>query len=208
MAQNSEDLRVRRTRTMLQNALLELTTEKGFSEVTVSDLAERAMINRSTFYRHYLDKYDLLGQYLEALSTRLETEAGDGTEPEKPEDAPDQPPVELVSLLKHMQENAEFYRVILGEKGDPAFCGRSFRPFLEEQIRTILSDDIGAEDGSRVPLGLVVDYVLHAGMGAIVWWLENGRSWMPEQVAAWLLRLSRATIEAALPAEAGDLPVQ
>lgn len=57
-----EDLRVRRTRTTLQRALIELTVEKGFAAVTVRDICERAMVNRSTFYRHYIDKYDLLDQ--------------------------------------------------------------------------------------------------------------------------------------------------
>jgi AcrR family transcriptional regulator len=58
------DLRVRRTRKVLKSALIELTIEKGFAAVTVQDIADRAMINRATFYRHYLDKYDLLGQYM------------------------------------------------------------------------------------------------------------------------------------------------
>ena len=51
MTQNVEDLRVRRTRKLLQKALLEATVEKGFAHVTVSDIAERAMVNRATFYR-------------------------------------------------------------------------------------------------------------------------------------------------------------
>jgi AcrR family transcriptional regulator len=56
----TEDLRVRRTRKTLQEALIALTIEKGFAAVTVRDITERAMVNRSTFYRHYLDKYELL----------------------------------------------------------------------------------------------------------------------------------------------------
>src|ERR1043165_5952074 len=59
-----EDLRVRRTRKLLQQAFIELTVEKGFAALTVRDITERAMVNRSTFYRHYLDKYDLLEQYM------------------------------------------------------------------------------------------------------------------------------------------------
>ena len=59
-----EDLRVRRTRKLLQQAFLECTIEKGFAALTVRDITERAMVNRSTFYRHYLDKYDLLEQYI------------------------------------------------------------------------------------------------------------------------------------------------
>src|SRR5258708_1039661 len=59
-----EDLRVQRTRKLLQQALIELTVEMGFAAVTVRDITRRAMVNRSTFYRHYLDKYDLLNQYM------------------------------------------------------------------------------------------------------------------------------------------------
>ena len=59
-----EDLRVRRTRKLLTQALIEGTVEKGFAALTVRDITRRAMVNRSTFYRHYLDKYDLLEQHL------------------------------------------------------------------------------------------------------------------------------------------------
>ncbi|MEQ6028481.1 TetR/AcrR family transcriptional regulator [Staphylococcus saccharolyticus] len=37
---------------------------KSFHQITVQDLCEHAMVRRSTFYRHYNDKYDLLDQVL------------------------------------------------------------------------------------------------------------------------------------------------
>jgi AcrR family transcriptional regulator len=43
-----EDLRVRRTRKLLTQALIELTIEQGFAAITVQDLAERAVANRAT----------------------------------------------------------------------------------------------------------------------------------------------------------------
>src|SRR6476660_467523 len=67
MAQNKqqpEDLRVRRTRKLLIQALIELTIEKGFAAITVQEIADRAMVNRATFYRHYRDKHDLLEAYM------------------------------------------------------------------------------------------------------------------------------------------------
>lgn len=56
----SIDLRVRRTRHLLQQAFMELMMEKGFQSITVQDIAERAMVNRATFYDHFVDKYALL----------------------------------------------------------------------------------------------------------------------------------------------------
>ncbi len=194
MAQKTEDLRVRRTRKLLQKALIELTIEKGFSGVTVRDIAERAMVNRSTFYRHYLDKYELLSQYLEELYELIESQDGEASAADKP----DQPPTGLVNLLKHMQANAEFWRVMLGKKGDPGFCAQGFRPWIEQGFRRLLPRDAPHADPTHPPINLSVNYVLNAGMGAIVWWLESGQSYTPEQIAIWLHQLSMADISHSL----------
>ena len=59
-----EDPRVRRTRQLLLQALEELLAEKGFRHLTVQDIAERAGLNRVTFYGHFPDKYALLEYWL------------------------------------------------------------------------------------------------------------------------------------------------
>jgi len=198
LAQNSEDLRVLRTRKLLQKALIELSSEKGFANVTVRDLTERAMVNRSTFYRHYLDKYDLLSQYLAELYAMLGTREVDGSIIDMPSQSPDELPTGLVSLLKHVQENADFYRTMLGEKGDPAFCAQSFRPYIEKGLRGMLSGEGAQSVPGCPPVDLSVNYLLHAGIGAIVWWLENDQASTPEQMAVWLNQLSRANIRVTL----------
>ncbi|MHA6252229.1 TetR/AcrR family transcriptional regulator [Oceanobacillus sp. CAU 1775] len=48
-----------RTKEHFQLALIDLIKEKGFHAVTVLDIVEQAQYNRSTFYTHYHDKYDL-----------------------------------------------------------------------------------------------------------------------------------------------------
>ena len=54
------DPRVKRTRQLLQQAFWELMHEKGFSAISIQDVAERATVNRATFYAHFDDKYQLL----------------------------------------------------------------------------------------------------------------------------------------------------
>jgi AcrR family transcriptional regulator len=54
------DPRMKRTRQMLQKALMELMHEKTFQSITVQDIAERATVNRATFYDHFVDKFALL----------------------------------------------------------------------------------------------------------------------------------------------------
>src|SRR5579859_488128 len=60
------DPRVRRTRKLLQDALRSLLHEKRLSAISVQDIAERATVNRATFYAHYTDKEDLAASGLKA----------------------------------------------------------------------------------------------------------------------------------------------
>jgi len=58
--EKKEDPRITRTRQLLHQALLELMMEKSFQAITIQDIAERATVNRVTFYAHFQDKYALL----------------------------------------------------------------------------------------------------------------------------------------------------
>jgi AcrR family transcriptional regulator len=59
-----EDPRVLRTRHLLLQAFYDLFLEKGFQAMTVQDIAERASVNRGTFYTHFEDKYAILEYWL------------------------------------------------------------------------------------------------------------------------------------------------
>jgi AcrR family transcriptional regulator len=54
------DPRVKRTRQMLEQAFMEVVTEKGFQSASVQDITEKAGVNRATFYAHFPDKFALL----------------------------------------------------------------------------------------------------------------------------------------------------
>jgi AcrR family transcriptional regulator len=194
MTQNLEDLRVRRTRKLLQRALLEAASEKGFAHVTIRDITERAMVNRATFYRHYKDKYDLLAHYMEELSGFIDSEEGYPSPGSDELPSLASPPSGLAKLLRHIQANANFYRVMLGKQGDPAFCGQAFRDYIENGYRRILSRHASQPHSRRPPVELTVNYLLNAGIGAIVWWLENEQPYSPEQMADWLYQFSMASI--------------
>lgn len=56
------DLRVVKTKRVIRGALVDLMSEKGLSEITVSELSARAMINRKTFYRHYREIGDVVAE--------------------------------------------------------------------------------------------------------------------------------------------------
>ena len=55
-----EDLRVRKTKANLYKGLLQLMEEKSFEDIKVIDICNVSLINRSTFYDHFNDKFELL----------------------------------------------------------------------------------------------------------------------------------------------------
>ncbi len=59
---NQDDPRVLRTRQIIREAFRTLLQTKGFDTITIKDIAQRATINRATFYSHYEDKYALLDE--------------------------------------------------------------------------------------------------------------------------------------------------
>src|SRR4029077_7809563 len=116
----------------LQEALIELTVQKGFSAVAVSDLTKYAGVNRATFYRHYADKFDLLNQYVQRVYKLLETPPEDrlpqsGAVTTRPTQRG------LITIFEHIHAHGKFYRVMLGKNGDSLFAEK-IRQYVQERI--------------------------------------------------------------------------
>ena len=62
--QSKKDLRIIKTQKELFNSLERLLKSKAFEDIKVSDICNEALINRSTFYDHYEDKYELLVDFI------------------------------------------------------------------------------------------------------------------------------------------------
>jgi len=80
-AEKREDPRVKRTRGLIVRAFGELVMEKGHRGLTVQEIAERATVNRTTFYHHFRDQYELLDYFIseafrEELRRRLPEKPG------------------------------------------------------------------------------------------------------------------------------------
>jgi AcrR family transcriptional regulator len=194
-AAKQEDLRVRRTRMQLVEAMVLLSIEKGFSSVTVQDISARAMVNRATFYRYYQDKYDLLDQYLEEQYTMQLAYDDAEAQAHTQENVSGKPPEGLVRVWKHIQGHAAFFRVMLGSKGDPTFT-QKIRASIEKRVRSSLPDPIKAN--VSLPLDLCLSYISSASIGLLIWWLEHDMPYSPAQMAAWNIQLSNADLAVAL----------
>ncbi|HEY2420189.1 MAG TPA: TetR/AcrR family transcriptional regulator, partial [Neobacillus sp.] len=66
------DPRIIRTRQLIKAALIDLLQEMEISKITVNKIAERATINRVTFYLHYRDIHDMLEKMAQEMVEDIE----------------------------------------------------------------------------------------------------------------------------------------
>lgn len=109
-----EDLRITKTKKLLYEALLKEMETKAFEDIKVNDLCTISMINRSTFYSHYNDKYDL---FVDLLNT-LKKELFDKLDENKFIVSTKEYYMELIRLLlDHLEEHKKiYYSIILSNR--------------------------------------------------------------------------------------------
>ena len=175
------DPRIVKTRRSLQEALFELARERGVDDVSVSDIATRAGVYRSTFYQHYSDKETLLADALDLIADRAGANLG------TIELGSDDPPEVLVSFLAHIDENHALYARVFTEPGYGAVLAR-LRSKMREAIRG-LAPEVGPILPRAVPVDVVAAGVTGLVLGVIGEWLAMEERPGPEAAAVWVWRI-------------------
>jgi AcrR family transcriptional regulator len=181
------DRRIERTHGLLRDALMALIVEKGYDSITVQDIADRANVARTTFYLHFKDKDELLfhGMRLiyeelveNAHRTRKDDVLGLGFDLDDPAD------------FEHVAKYAEFYRIMLSERGSMAFLLRVQQYLAEVILETALKPLVKKGAQPRVPLDLIAYTCAGSQIAVIKWWLDQGMPQSPEAMAKLLKDLT------------------
>lgn len=184
------DPRVRRTRQLLLRALQELMAEKSFQAITVQDIAERATVNRATFYAHFSDKYGLLEYSVrETFRERLRRVL--------PEASPFSP--DNLEALIHTV--CDFLVEMSGHCPPPH---AQYEPLMEKQIKAEVSETLhrwlaertaGRGQGSAAPelAAVVASWAIY---GAAVQWSQRERREPSADFARQVLPLVMANLGA------------
>jgi AcrR family transcriptional regulator len=177
------DLRVRRTHKLLWEALMAELSERTIEEITVSDICERAMVHRTTFYKHYEDKYALLEQGIRQMYDDLLAE-----EEHKPPSSysVEHPPPYFIRLFEHAAQHQRFYKLMVCGEG----IGR-FQKLVKEYIAAVVSAKVHelphANQQFAVPIDMHAHFVSGATLSLLAWWLEHDMPFTPHQMAQYLL---------------------
>ena len=80
MRERSKDLRVRRTVASIRKAFFELVVEKNYNDISITELTDRAGINRKTFYLHYTSLDDLVSEIEDEIVAEILEKVGNSAE--------------------------------------------------------------------------------------------------------------------------------
>jgi AcrR family transcriptional regulator len=175
----SEDRRIQRTRKALIDSLRELIFEKGYDDISIQDITDRANMGRATFYLHYGEKDDLLSDLLH----NVVREFIDST----PEILKDywnlQSTIATQKIFEFAASQYDLFRKAIFSKG-------SFVAMIHLQIaiREIISANLNSEMKNKnlepvLPQGFIENYYSGALVALILWWLNAEMPYTPAEMA-------------------------
>ena len=165
----------RKTEKQIETSLLQLMKEQTFETISIRQLIDLAEVNRSTFYRYYLDKYDLLEKIEDRLLDDLQAYYQEALESaclfklEKDFKVEDYIH-EKQNLFHFFEPYLEDLAILLGPNGSSTSSWR-----LQEVLREIFSQSISLGDPllEEVEADLLLNHQAASFMGTLTYWLAH-----------------------------------
>lgn len=162
-----QDRRVKRSKTLMREALIGLMQEKPFSEITAKDITERADLNRATFYLHYNSVFDLLenleDEAAESFARALEkTKIRQGAAWEYP----------LIGYIcDYIAENPEVCRCLFANPRSDRFAEKLTEILVQKgkQVR----QEMGLQEEPET-VSYACHFIAYGAMGMLRQWLLGG----------------------------------
>lgn len=171
------DLRVTKTYHLLAQAFSELLEEKSFEDITVKELCDRAMIRRTTFYKHFSDKYEYLAFYIRQIRDEFYRES----QPEEGETISEMFQRIAHHMICFLNENETMVRRVLGSN-----LPMTLLDALEEQVEGDLTERLRAEVANGKSLSVSPEFYASFCVGGYIRilrrWLTRKEHFSEEEV--------------------------
>lgn len=174
---NKTDRRVLHTKMFIRNALFELIEEKPVDKISITELCERADINRNTFYKYYFSPRDVLesieNEFLDRVS-ELELRNQN-------------PSILLKEVCNAMYEKKQFSKIIFSDNADRGFVEKIKNICKKLVLTEAKPFNLGIPDETTE---IIYNYVTEGCLSVIRVWIVNDIKKTPEEIADIIRRLS------------------
>ncbi len=187
-----EDLRVIKTRRIIRTALIDLMAEKELSAITITELSQRAMINRKTFYRHY----GSVSEVVKELENEILAEFSDALKSANRSCLDVEGVVADISAL--ILRRKEYFAKMM--KLNPDLFGKGrikamLRRAVEVSVRSY------GEITDRETLAAVSQYIVSGVLSLYSEWFDNGCRGSLDRITEIACRMTKEGLRGCVPTE-------
>ena len=181
--ERKSDRRVAYTKRVLREALVKLLRNQHISDITITSICESADINRSTFYLHYRDQYDLLHKIEEEVLHDVCERLTIAQESINEKDAWTPVTQEMIlSILIYAKENYDLAMALFSNN-----CDFSFQQDIVDLVKRIVPFPKAPIDQRLVDI--IMTHAVNGAIELLVRWLHEGATEDPNTIADLLLKL-------------------
>ena len=175
--EKNTDLRIIKTNKVLYESLVNLLKTKTFEEIKVSDICNDALVNRSTFYAHFNDKYELFMSFIndlkESLTAELKTIDSNLTLKEYY--------LKLIEVfLNHVEGKENIYRSILINNRNSIIMDMIYNTITEDVNERIKSMDLD------MPSDIFLSFYLGGFINVGLEWFKNKKKYSKEEMLKYM----------------------
>ena len=177
-----DDRRIQKTRKALRDALHSLVLDRGYDDLSVQDITDKANLGRATFYLHFREKDELLEDLLREFSQNFAQRHGSKIS------FSDRKVVQ--SMFEYAEDYYDFYRIMTIGKGG-VIGMRKMQTIIRETCAQYLDTLEAASCGTfTVPRAFLDNFMASSLMSTIFLWLEQDMPYSPSEMAEMFLKLA------------------
>ncbi len=183
----------KRTKKALVQAFSQLLHDKNYNDITVNDITNLADAGRSTFYRYFKSKADVLVEMHEGIFGRFilnHSSASDWLS--------DEPSSELVEFFRKFQKSGPVQLSLTYTLGsDIDYLTREIINLLNEKIEESLHSCFSESD-SNIPFAVLAQAISGTYSQVLLSWVSKHQVLSVEKIAEYIHRITRSVIQEAI----------
>lgn len=179
MKERTENRRVRMTKKLMKDAILELLEKTELSRISVTDVCKAADVNRSTFYAYYTGPSDLLREIEQDVLDQI-------PKPPYPQNQLGEESIlqTTTAFFDYVKENEKVFRILFSESVNAEFSSRMVDLLCSQLI-------VGVESENELSSRFVRLYIANGTVGMLREWIETGFPVSNREIANMMYYLSK-----------------
>ena len=177
------DRRIKYTKKIIKDTFITLLSKKELNKITVSEICKIADINRATFYRYYLDVYDLLNH----IEKDFEEELKNAYHPENE----DENTIFLFSksMLTVFLENKELVKILFSTNENIYFLNNILEIAYEKCKEKWQKElpELSTEDMEYAAI-----FIFNGALGVVNFWVKNNFNKDIDEISRIIEKLSHS----------------